>query len=70
MFAALAAACGLTRPEGESLAGQRAAGVVDSHHPHFVGLIRLQLLQDAVTLLNRHTVLLGHSCGQQTWSKS
>lgn len=48
----------LTSSEGESLAGQRAAGIVDRHHPHLVGLVRLQLLQDTITLLHCHTVLL------------
>lgn len=57
--------CELTSSEGESLAGQRAACVVDSHHPHLVGLVRLQLLQDAVTFLHCHPVLLRHDCGRQ-----
>lgn len=50
--------CGLTSSEGESLAGQRAACIVDSHHPDLVGLVRLQLLQDTITFLHCHTVLL------------
>lgn len=61
----LAPVCGLTSSEVKSLAGQRAAGVVDSHHPHLVGLVRLKFLQDTITLLHRDTVLLWHSCGQQ-----
>lgn len=55
----------LTGPEGEPLAGQRAACVVDSHHPNLVGRVRLQILQVAVTLLHRHAVLLRHNCGQR-----
>lgn len=49
---------GLTSSEDESVAWQRAARVVDSHHPDFVGLVRLQLLQYTITLLHCHTVLL------------
>lgn len=59
-----AAVCELTSPEGEPLAGQGAACVVDSHHPNLVGLVRLQFLQDTVTLLHCHAVLLRHNCGQ------
>lgn len=65
-----AAVCGLTSPEGEPLAGQGAACVVDSHHPNLVGLVRLQFLQDTVTLLHCHAILLRHNYGQhRPWYK-
>lgn len=48
----------LTGSEGQFLTGQRAAGVVDSHHPHLVCSVRLQLLQDTVAFLHGHPVLL------------
>lgn len=49
---------GPTSSEGQFLAGQRAARVVDSHHPNLVRLVRLQVLQDAGTFLHGHAVLL------------
>lgn len=55
----------LTGSEGQFIAGQRAAGVVHSHHPHLVHLVGLQLLQDTVALLHGHTILLWHNCGQR-----